>query len=566
MLLRIKDIIITIGVLVAMMWLLMLNYGAVTTCDEVLQVVQWKRFCIRGCVVMAVLITALWVTRGKMIAGTIVWAAIGICAVEAVLAAMQLYGFSWSHHSLYKQTGSFYNPGPLGGFLAIGFVVALSAALKEKRLSVDDDEIFGLNIKKLKISLCHKHLYYVIVAVMLLIALVLPSTMSRTAWVAALCGALYVVANHVNWRKYLPQKRWQKMALAIGVPIILTVAAAGAWHLKSGSAVGRVFMWKISARAVADSPWTGHTNFKHAYAEAQERYFRNCGTDADGNIIAAERYIDAADCPDYAFNEYLNTAVEWGLPALLGILVFVALTMVVGHRNRQYGLVGGIIAMMVFAWASYPMHLPAFVALLLLLMAGCWWNAVAENDIKKIAATAVMAAIGVLCVANTGTMGKREDGLRKWGSVQHFYSMKAYDVACREDSALYSRMAWNGRFLYEYGHALHNMKRYAKSNEILLEADQLLNDAMTLNVIGKNYQMQGQYDMAEKYFTKSAYRVPNRLYPHYLMFKMYSDSANYDAKKAERAANIILNKPVKIESEATRQMIEEAEKYLEMEN
>ena len=74
--------------------------------------------------------------------------------------------------------------------------------------------------------------------------------------------------------------------------------------------------------------------------------------------------------------------------------------------------------------------------------------------------------------------------------------------------------------------------------------------------------MQGQFELAEKYFTKSSYRVPNRLYPHYLMFKMYSDSASYDAEKAERAANIILNKPVKIESEATRQMIEEAEKYM----
>ncbi len=562
MLLRIKDIIIAIGVLVAMMWLLMLNYGAVTTCDEVLQVVQWKRFCIRGCVVMTVLITALWVTRGKMIAGTIVCAAIGICAVEAVLAAMQLYGFSWSHHSLYKQTGSFYNPGPLGGFLAIGFVVALSAALKEKRLSVDDDEIFGLNIKKLKISLCHKHLYYVIVVVLVLIALVLPSTMSRTAWAAALCGALYVVANHVNWRKYLPQKRWQKMVLAIGVPIILTVAAAGAWHLKSGSAAGRVFMWKISALAVADSPWTGHTNFKHAYAEAQEKYFRECGTDADGNIMAAERYVDTAGCPDYAFNEYLNTAVEWGLPALLGILAFVVLTMVAGHRNRQYGLVGGIITMMVFAWASYPMHVPVFVATLLVMAIGCWWSWMEQNIITRIVATMALLMVGLVCFINIDNMLNHEQGLRKWAKIQHFYSVKAYDVANREDSVLYDQMRWNGRFMYEYGHTLHNLRRYEKSNEILLEADQLLNDAMTLNVIGKNYQMLGQYDMAEKYFTKSAYRVPNRLYPHYLMFKMYSDSASYNAEKAERAANIILNKPVKIESEATRQMIEEAEKYM----
>ncbi len=562
MLLKIRNIIILIGALVAIMWLLLLNYGAARTVDEVLQIAQWHRFCVRCPIVLVILIAALWFTHGSKIGKAAGWCVIGICTVEAVLSAMQLYGFAWSHHSLYKLTGSFYNPGPLGGFLAIGFVVALSAWIDAKQKSLTENEFVGIDFFHYHLTLQHKHIGWLCLAILILMVMILPSTMSRTAWAAIALGTLYVVASQTNWRKYLPQKRWQKMALAIGVPIILTVATAGAWHLKSGSAVGRVFMWKISALAVTDSPWTGHTNFKHAYAEAQERYFRNCGTDVDGNIIAAERYIDAAGCPDYAFNEYLNTAVDWGLPALLGILVFVALTMVAGHRSRQYGLVGGIITMMVFAWASYPMHVPAFVALLLLLMAGCWWNAIAENDIKKIAATAVMAAIGVLCAANIDTMGKREDGLRKWGKVQHFYSMKAYDVACREDSALYSRMSWNGRFLYEYGHALHNLKRYAKSNEILLEADHLLNDAMTLNVIGKNYQMQGQFELAEKYFTKSSYRVPNRLYPHYLMFKMYSDSASYDAEKAERAANIILNKPVKIESEATRQMIEEAEKYM----
>mgnify|MGYP002861268794 CR=1 FL=1 len=544
------------------MWLMLLNYGAATTCDEVLQVVQWKRFFIRCSIAIAVLMVALWLLRGKCVAEAIVCTTIVICTIEAVLSAMQLYGFSWSHHSLYKQTGSFYNPGPLGGFLAIGFVVALSLALEEKRLSADDNEIFGFNIRKLKISLCHKHLYYVIVVVLALIALVLPSTMSRTAWVAALCGTLYVVANHVSWRKCLPQKRWKKMALAISVPIVLTVAVAGAWHLKRGSAAGRVFMWKISALAVADSPWIGHTNFKHAYAEAQERYFRECGTDADGNIMADERYIDVAGCPDYAFNEYLNTAVEWGVPALLGILAFVALTMAAGHQSCQYGLVGGIITMMVFAWASYPMHLPVFVALLLLQMTGCWWKCITENVGKKTAASIVLMIIAALCCINIRKYEIRETGLRKWAKVQHFYSMKAYDVACYEDSAL--QMHWNGRFLYEYGHALHKLKRYDKSNEVLLEADLLLNDAMTLNIIGKNYQMQGQYDMAEKYFTKSAYRVPNRLYPHYLMFKMYSDSASYDAEKAERAAKIILNKPVKIESEATRLMVGEAKEYFKV--
>lgn len=545
--------------MITIMWLLLLNYGAKSTIDEVLQVAQWHRFCVRVPVVMVALIAALWLVRNGKIGEAAGWCVIGISTVEAVLSSMQLYGFAWSHHTLYKLTGSFYNPGPLGGFLAIGFVVALSAWISQSCTKQDDDEIVGTDILRYHLAFRHRHIGWLCLAILIFMMLILPSTMSRTAWAAVALGALYVAACQTNWRKYLPQKRWQKMALAIGVPIVLTVAAAGVWHLKAGSALGRVFMWEISARAVADSPWTGHANFKHAYAVAQEDFFRQM-SEVELNDC---RFVEAAGCPDYAFNEYLNTAVKWGVPALLCILAFIVLTMVVGHRSHKYGLVGGIITLMVFAWASYPMHLPAFVATLLVMTIGCWWRWGEQNIKTKTVATIALLAVGVVCYLKIDKMQNREQGLRKWAEVQRFYSIKAYDKACREDSSLYERMRWNGRFMYEYGHALHNLRHYAKSNEILLEADQLLNDAMTLNVIGKNYQMQGQYDMAEKYFTKSAYRVPNRLYPHYLRLKMYSDSTSYDAEKAKRAANIILSKPVKIESEATRQMIEEAKKYIE---
>ena len=38
---------------------------------------------------------------------------------EAFWGFLQLYGFSVSNHSLYALTGSFYNPGPYMGYLAM---------------------------------------------------------------------------------------------------------------------------------------------------------------------------------------------------------------------------------------------------------------------------------------------------------------------------------------------------------------------------------------------------------------------------------------------------------------
>ena len=49
----------------------------------------------------------------------ITWLFILAGAVEAVWGLAQVYGFTASNHSLYALTGSFYNPGPYSGFLAM---------------------------------------------------------------------------------------------------------------------------------------------------------------------------------------------------------------------------------------------------------------------------------------------------------------------------------------------------------------------------------------------------------------------------------------------------------------
>ena len=46
------------------------------------------------------------------------WVFILYGVVEAVWGIRQVYGFTYSNHSLYALTGSFYNPGPYSGYLA----------------------------------------------------------------------------------------------------------------------------------------------------------------------------------------------------------------------------------------------------------------------------------------------------------------------------------------------------------------------------------------------------------------------------------------------------------------
>ena len=81
------------------------------------------------------------------------------------------------NHSLYALTGSFYNPGPYSGYLAMIFPICLYEWLKRKE-------------GKKTIP------YYVALAVMLLILCVLPAGMSRSAWIAAAVSSIYVCGIH----------------------------------------------------------------------------------------------------------------------------------------------------------------------------------------------------------------------------------------------------------------------------------------------------------------------------------------------------------------------------------
>ena len=50
--------------------------------------------------------------------------------VEAVWGMQQLHGYAYSNHSLFRLTGSFFNPGPYSGYLAVILPVCLWTALR----------------------------------------------------------------------------------------------------------------------------------------------------------------------------------------------------------------------------------------------------------------------------------------------------------------------------------------------------------------------------------------------------------------------------------------------------
>ena len=58
-----------------------------------------------------------------------------VTCYESVLGILQIVGMAESNNYLFSCTGTFNNPGPFGGFLAIGLCVSLAEILLKKRRS-----------------------------------------------------------------------------------------------------------------------------------------------------------------------------------------------------------------------------------------------------------------------------------------------------------------------------------------------------------------------------------------------------------------------------------------------
>ena len=461
-----------------------------------------------------------------------VWGLIILGAVETFRGFSQLYGFTASNHSLYAMTGSFYNPGPYMGFLAMIFPVCLYAYLSQKNGWM--------------------RCMTALVGVMMLC--LLPAGMSRSAWMAVAVGSAYVLGMHYRRAVtlyVLCHKKKAKAMAAVG-GMLLVIAVLEAYQLKKDSADGRLLMWKVAARAVCEKPWTGYgwDYVAGAYGDAQEAYF------AEGNYTETEERV--AGSPEYVFNEYLQVAMAWGVPVLLVGLLVIGGSGYVGHRNGEYGLCGALLSFGVFAFSSYPLQFPLFVFSLVLSVVGC---AISGLSLRQGRWKVVVALAMVLFMAAGGQMyahyRQRKKAAGKWEYCRILYRSGAYEQAVESYAEHYEDMKHDAHFLFEYGHALHKLQRNEESNEVLKEALKVSSDPMILNIIGKNCQEMGNYGEAEHWLIRSVHRLPGRIYPYYLLAKLYKEADCFPSEKWEWARRMVLEKEPKVHSRAIEEMREE---------
>ena len=472
----------------------------------------------------------------------VTWVLIALGGIEAIWGLRQIYGLAVSNHSLYALTGSFYNPGPYSGYLAMIFPLCLHEWLNLK--------------EKTERTWIERGVYYMALGVMLLIFCVLPAGMSRSAWISAAVSGAWVYGIHVSWGSKLKEirKRYKRKVLlaCIAGGIIFTVVGYSLFQLKAASASGRLFMWKISTRAIAESPVVGYGmgNFVLAYGRAQENYFANEEYSETEELVAGS--------PEYAFNEYLQVAVEYGIPFLFVVLLIIAFCLWKGSSEGRTGLCGGVIAVLVFAFSSYPMQIPGFAVTFCFLLAAC---VIGRLKIILLLFISIIALLGTYYWKNN-----QYAVCKDWYHSKMLYNIGAYQSAKEAYGKLYSELKNRGAFLFEYGYCLHKLKQYDSSTLVLEEAMKHSCDPMILNIIGKNYQAVGKYEKAEESLIRSTHRLPGRIYPYYLLAKLYVEPKYQQPEKLKSMVEVVLTKEPKVQSTAVKEMRVEVKKLLKQIN
>ena len=479
---------------------------------------------------------------------------VAIGGIEAVSGMRQLHGFEGSNHSLFKLTGDFYNPGPYSGYLAIVLPVCLWMILewgKEKRAH------------------SRASLRYLGWIGLLAIIVVLPAGMSRTAWIAAAvsCGWVYWV-QQIGWEKtkrYMNGNRALTIVSSILILISIAGALAGIYLLKKDSANGRLLLWKVTGQAIREQPWTGTGtgSFPAAYAEAQAEYFTS------GK--ASETEMMVAGCPEYGFNEFLQIGLEQGLVGLMVFVLLLSYSLFRGMKNRQAGAAGGILALMVFSLASYPLQLPEFWVVLVVLMGVANSNTPVDADISVAADTPPtpsregrkilsVTMIGVLAICCGWIFRQQKgyyEGYKKWNTLKMLYNSKAYEAAGEGYEELVPLMGHKPELLFEAAQCLSKSERLKKANRLLERAMKLSGDPMIHYMAAKNEQSMGNYQKAEDLLLHAIDMLPERIYPYYLLTKLYSEPTFFQEDKFIKAADAVLKKEPKVESTAIREMREE---------
>ena len=450
---------------------------------------------------------------------------------QSCLVLGQLLGYGISNHLRFVVTGSFFNPGPCGIFLAGVFVLAVAMMKKGYRK-------VGINLMFVRYVTAYVTFGVTLVAMV--------PTMSRAGWIGALVGVMLLyrreIAARVNMRR-----RWVIGGGVVGMIVVLTLF----YLLKKDSANGRLFIWQNTVSAYWETPLfgVGIDGFERAFAEAQHDYFEKKDVLEQDN-----RHVEMAGVVESAFNEPL------ALFLLLGAVGGVFAAMVLFFKLQRLTVYSCVaVALLVASFFSYTFYIPSIAIVFLFAVAQLPDRRVRGGRYVNVLMFGIMGI--VVLFFDFREFGRRE-AYRKWKNNAVYYTWEDYQSVVEEYGKLYPVLKNDFKFLFEYGHSLHKVGRYEESNIMLKRGIRHSADPMFWNIAGNNYLALKQYDQGMTAYLRAYYTCPNRVYPLYLLTKLEAERG--DTTMMNYYGRILLGKRPKVPSLAVDEMKFEIRKMLDV--
>ena len=240
--------------------------------------------------------------------------------LQCLYAGMQGTGLLPSLHNAFPMTGSFLNPAPLAGYLAV------LACMLGAPLFLDGH----LQVRTRQLAWGSMLLFFLFVLLL----------NSRAALFATIVVMAVVGYSCLKFKR----KKLYAGILIVGLGLSLY----GLYQVREVSANGRLFIWKNTCEMIKDHPLTGVgvDRFKAEFPAYQAQYHSQLAQEV-------EKYYDGNTF--LVFNEYLRAVAETGF--LLPLLFLFPLGLVWKYRNvsiESRMAVCGIGCLLVFGFFSYP--------------------------------------------------------------------------------------------------------------------------------------------------------------------------------------------------------------------
>lgn len=522
--------------------------------------------------------------------------------LQAIYGLLQLYGVYPSHHNLFKITGSFFNPAPYAMYLAVVFPVALGKALfNEYNTRNEITEIIKARNYSFIPSFLHSfihHVYsfifsffhsfipkYLPFATVVAILLVLPATMNRASWLGAAAGSLVVLQYKYKWWGKIKQwlnTRTKKLLALTGSLVLVSSICISLFYLKAGSSNGRLFIWEVTLGKIVEKPLFGHGlgRFEAEYNNWQAEYFMKHQEEMDG----PKGWV--AGNTKYGFNEFLEMGSEIGIAGLALFLEVIGITIITGLRNRsqnsgnncqppilsnnthetnasfKFLIISSLISLLVCAAISFPFYNnPVF--LMLFIITSHVSSGIQYKFHIKINALAMYIWAPALILSSILIiiwLPNKYKAYQAWQLAIYSYEIGDY----REANDLYAnnlqKLKNEKPFLQQYGKSLQMVGSNSTAIYVLEEAKKFTSDYILHCTIGNAYLAEKKYNQSENAYRFAAQLEPNKIYPQYLIAKLYNESGQHE--KAVAKAYQVLSKIPKTENTAVKEIKTEMKKII----